>query len=80
MDNQRKILSRREILAMTLGLGGLAAFGGPVFAQEARRNPTPAIDLRPFYPVVRPKDLDADLTLIDGHQKARIHSLSRLQQ
>lgn len=65
---------------MTLGLGGLAAFGGPVFAQEARRNPTPAIDLRPFYPVVRPKDLDADLTLIDGHQKARIHSLSRLQQ
>lgn len=69
MNNQRKVFSRREMLEMALGIGGLAAFGGSVFAQEAKRLTTVPVELGPFYPVVHPKDIDADLTLIDGYKK-----------
>lgn len=61
-----KLLSRREMLA--LGLGGLA-LGGSAFAQETRRLITPPFDVGPFYPIVHPKDVDADLTLIEGRKK-----------
>jgi protocatechuate 3,4-dioxygenase beta subunit len=58
------------MLERVLGIGGLAALGGSVFAQEAKRLlETTAVELGPFYPVERPKDLDADLTLITGHKK-----------
>lgn len=70
MNNQRKVFSRRELLEMTLGIGGLATLGGSVFAQEAKRLlETTAVELGPFYPVQRPKELDADLTIIRGHKK-----------
>ncbi len=66
MNKNEKLLSRREMLA--LGLGGIA-LGGSAFAQEARRMITPPFDVGPFYPVVHPKDIDADLTQIEGRKK-----------
>ncbi|MCU1291110.1 MAG: putative Protocatechuate 3,4-dioxygenase [Acidobacteria bacterium] len=66
MNKKEKLLSRREMLA--LGLGGIA-LAGSVFAQEKRRLITPPFDVGPFYPVAHPKDIDADLTLIEGRKK-----------
>jgi protocatechuate 3,4-dioxygenase beta subunit len=66
MNKNEKTLSRREMLA--LGLGGFA-FGSSVFAQEGKRLITPSFDVGPFYPIVHPKDVDADLTLIEGRRK-----------
>ena len=66
MSNQRKVFSRREMLEMSLGIGGLTALGGSAFAQEAKRLITPEAIVGPFYPVLKPLDKDADLTLIAG--------------
>jgi len=68
MNKQEKGLSRRQMLEMAIGIGGLTALGGSAFAQEASRLFTPRIDMGPFYPVLQPKDLDADLTIIKGHK------------
>ncbi len=69
MNNQRKVFSRREMLEMSLGIGGLAVFGGSAFAQQAQRMITPPFDVGPFYPIVHPKDIDTDLTLVKGRKK-----------
>jgi hypothetical protein len=53
---------------LALGLGGLALTGS-AFAQETRRIITPPFDVGPFYPIVHPKDIDADLTQIEGRKK-----------
>jgi protocatechuate 3,4-dioxygenase, beta subunit len=66
MNEQEKVFSRRQMLEMAVGFGGLAAFGGSVFAQEAKRLSTPEIAMGPFYPVLKPLDKDADLTTIAG--------------
>lgn len=68
MNNQQKVFSRREMLAMAVGLGGLSALSGSAFAQEATRLFTPPLELGPFYPVVHPKDIDADLTVLKGNK------------
>ncbi len=59
-------LSRRDLLRLS-GVGGvlLAATASPAIAQQAIRR-TPAQILGPFYPVVKPLDQDADLTMIAG--------------
>ena len=67
MNKNEKILSRREMLAMSIGLGGIA-LGGSVFAQETRRLFTPEIMMGPFYPLIKPLDTDADLTMVKGHK------------
>jgi protocatechuate 3,4-dioxygenase beta subunit len=36
---------------------------------RAQAAPTPDIELGPFYPIVKPVDQDADLTLIRGHRR-----------
>lgn len=59
--NRDEKFSRRRILEMAIGLGGLTLTGS-AFAQEAKRLLTPEIDLGPFYPVLKPLDRDADLT------------------
>lgn len=69
MIEQRKIFTRRGILEMAIGLGGLALTGSGL-AQEAKRRATPEVTMGPFYPALKPLDKDADLTVIAG-QKGR---------
>ena len=66
MNKEEKIFSRRQMLKMGLGFGGLAIFGGSVLAQTAERMETPELVLGPFYPMLKPLDTDADLTAIAG--------------
>ena len=63
--NPRDRFSRRALLRLS-GMGGilLAAGGAQVAAQPARRTPSQV--LGPFYPVVKPRDQDADLTTVAG--------------
>lgn len=68
MNNQQKFFSRREMLEMAIGLGGLAALSGTAFAQEAKRLITPEAMVGPFYPILKPLDKDADLTVIAGNK------------
>lgn len=57
----------RRHAAMALGaLGGLAALGPGRVALAAALERTPIQTLGPFYPLVRPLDEDADLTLVKG--------------
>src|SRR3989442_11975719 len=59
-------LSRRQVLDIALGAGGLAVSGrfGAAFAQALNR--TPGEILGPFYPVIKRLDQGADLTVIPG--------------
>ena len=59
-------LSRRELLRLSSMGSVLLAAGGVEAAAQALRR-TPAQVLGPFYPVVKPRDQDADLTVISGH-------------
>jgi protocatechuate 3,4-dioxygenase, beta subunit len=68
MNNQEKIFSRRQMLKSGIGFGGLVMVGGSVFAQQKEAMTTPAVDLGPFYPVLKPLDQDADLTTIKGNK------------
>ena len=62
--------SRREVLAMAVGVSGFAMSGGvaSVLGQLADRRNTPQLTSGPFYPLIKPLDQDADLTLITGKQ------------
>ena len=64
-DNDRKF-SRRELLQMSVGVAGLA-FTGSVLGQS--RVMTPEIQMGPFYPMIKPLDNDADMTMLTGHKK-----------
>ena len=63
---KEKNISRRRVLGMSLAVGGLAFSGAAssVLAQALKR--TPGEILGPFYPVLKPLDQDADLTMISG--------------
>ncbi len=54
-------ISRRNLV-----LGGGALVGFAATAQAQKLVPTAGQDLGPFYPIVRPKDEDADLTRLRG--------------
>lgn len=71
MKQQEEVVSRRRMLAMAGAFSGLALAGAAssLFAQEVRRRRTPNEILGPFYPVVKPLDQDADLTLVAGRQE-----------
>lgn len=66
--SERDGLSRRDLLRLS-GLGGLLLVNGvpQAVAQVTRRTPTQV--LGPFYPVVKPLDQDADLTMIAGQER-----------
>src|SRR5688572_26540895 len=72
--------TRRDLLRATLGIGA-AATARAAWA-EATRKPTPSQTVGPFYPVTRPLDTDADLTVIEGgagHAEGRvIHVMGRV--
>jgi protocatechuate 3,4-dioxygenase beta subunit len=55
---------RRRLLKLAGAAGVIAAAGGVVSAAPRRRTASQA--LGPFYPLTRPSDSDADLTLIEG--------------
>lgn len=65
------IISRRAALA---GMASGLLMPGQALAQlapiPARLRPTPTVDLGPFYPIKRPRDEDADLSLIRGGRRA----------
>jgi protocatechuate 3,4-dioxygenase beta subunit len=60
--------SRREMLAISLAMGGVLLSGSlpPAFAQSAAMRPTSEQGMGPFYPVVKPEDQGADLTTVPG--------------
>jgi protocatechuate 3,4-dioxygenase beta subunit len=72
-------ISRRQLLEWS-GAGALVGFTAAAAAEP--RAPTPAQTSGPFYPLDKPLDRDADLTLIRGH-KARasgqvVHVMGRV--
>ena len=68
MKNQANGVSRRRMLGMAIGFGGLVLGGanGSAIAQESKRLITWPLPLGPFYPQNKPLDQDADLTMIAG--------------
>lgn len=64
--NERLRCTRRRILQTTLSIGGLAAAGALPRA-FAGLPETPMQTMGPFYPITRPLDTDADLTMLPGH-------------
>jgi len=68
MRQDGKVLTRRQMLEMAVGVSGLAALTGSIFAQEAGRLLTPPVTMGPFYPLMKPLDIDADLTLLAGNK------------
>ena len=66
MQKQNK-LTRRGMLSMSLALGGYALSSpfSHLSAQQRLRR-TPDQILGPFYPIMKPLDQDADLTIING--------------
>ena len=72
--------TRRDLLRATLGIGAAAATRAAW--AEALREPTPFQTIGPFYPVTRPLDADADLTVIEGgagHAEGQvIHVMGRV--
>jgi protocatechuate 3,4-dioxygenase beta subunit len=72
--------TRRDLLHATIGIGAASAVKG-VWA-GALPDPTPTHEIGPFYPVIRPLDADADLTMLEGHtQRAEgrvIHLMGRV--
>lgn len=61
-------VSRRRVLEMSAAAGGLALLGnaGALLAKTPMPGRTPAQILGPFYPVLKPLDQDADLTVVRG--------------
>jgi protocatechuate 3,4-dioxygenase beta subunit len=58
-------VSRRRILEASAAIGGLAIYGAvPLLAEQPGR--TPSQTMGPFYPVQKPLDQDADMTIVQG--------------
>jgi protocatechuate 3,4-dioxygenase beta subunit len=62
--NGHDLISRRRVLEMSVAMGGLVLTSALQAAESIRR--TPSQILGPFYPLVKPTDQDADLTMIAG--------------
>jgi protocatechuate 3,4-dioxygenase, beta subunit len=78
--NEQEGLSRRQVIGMSIVAGGAVLFRGVAAAEAVRRTPTQV--LGPYYPVAKPTDQDADMTMIagkDGHAAGQvIHVMGRL--
>lgn len=74
MKDRENVLSRREMLEMTIFLSGFAMTQPltSVLARDGKHKLTPEQIMGPFYPIMKPLDQDADLTVIKGkHGKAQ---------
>ena len=72
MNKERKGFSRREMLGMAIGAGGLTFYldSASVFARLPTEAVfTPSIILGPFYPQIKLSEQDPDLTVLAGRQK-----------
>lgn len=84
MDDRKDGYTRREMLEMAAALGCLAMTHPlrSVLAQEATRPLTPEQIMGPFYPVLRPRDHDMDLTVLkdrsDRAQGKLVHLTGRV--
>lgn len=80
MRDARSDVSRRRFLELaSLTAGAIAA--APVHrlvAQAAARRETADLITGPFYPVVKPRDSDVDLTSIRGHRERAAGQVVRL--
>lgn len=60
-------MTRRDLIRAGIAIGGLAVLDPLTFAfQQQSREATPAITAGPFYPLTKPLDKDADLTVLNG--------------
>jgi len=66
MDKRPNGFSRREMLEMAIGAGGLALTETllQLLRLPTERVFTPSIILGPFYPQIKPSDQDPDLTVL----------------
>jgi len=81
MKIRMKFASRREVLGAAVAVGGLAA--SPFQrALAATATFTPMQTMGPFYPITRPLDTDADLTVVQGQpgraQGKIVHLMGRV--
>ncbi len=62
-------MSRRQFVGIVSVVTGSFAFSAvpALFGDYAVRRETADLILGPFYPQVKPRDTDADLTLVRGH-------------
>jgi protocatechuate 3,4-dioxygenase beta subunit len=67
-SGDKRDISRRRMLHAALALGSASLLGpaGRLFAADAPLTPTPRNAKGPFYPVKKPADQDADLTVVAG--------------
>ena len=68
MNDGQESVTRRQVLRLGLVWGALALgnLANPVFAQQRRLKESPNTVVGPFYPLIKPLDQDADLTIIAG--------------
>jgi len=72
MNKRRKGFSRREMLEMAIGAGGLTLYGDTASAFALLPTETvftPSIILGPFYPQIKLPEQDPDLTVLAGKQQ-----------
>jgi len=81
MTRRIRFSSRRQILRAAVTVGGYAAIV-PLDRAWAAAAITPAQTSGPFYPVTRPLDTDADLTVVQGRsgraQGKVVHLMGRI--
>lgn len=68
MKRLLRFTTRRFMLRAALAAGGFAAVA-PLQQAWAALQATPRQTRGPFYPVTRPLDSDADLTILEGHRE-----------
>jgi protocatechuate 3,4-dioxygenase beta subunit len=82
MNDRVKFASRREVLGAAVAVGGLAAATPLQRALAATATFTPMQTMGPFYPITRPLDTDADLTVVQGRsgraQGKIVHLMGRV--
>lgn len=70
MRNSRQCSRRRFIEIASLAAGSAALTAAPqLFAADVERRETADLVTGPFYPQLKPRDTDTDLTLIRGHRQ-----------
>lgn len=84
MTHQSKVISRRQMLHKGFAFSGLV-LANPItsiYGQTRKLKQTPNLVMGPFYPLTKPLEQDADLTVIGGRsgraQGKIIHLMGRI--